>query len=145
VQVSPYNLWTVRFVRYITVFLTIITTIWWAALLVSTFVTPPGLHARAGTFLSFSYTSVALAELIVILMTFAAPSLASRIMIIVIAIFLLIDVIVIAAVRQTRHEELWIGIASSICEYCNDMCLIVNLCHADLYRDTSRIHLDTCR
>jgi hypothetical protein len=114
-QVSPYNLWTVRFVRYVTVLLTILTTVWWAALLVSTFVTPPGLHARGSTFLSFSYTSLALAELIVLLMTFAAPSLAARIMIVVIAIILLVDVIVIAAVRQIRHEELWIGIASSVC------------------------------
>ena len=39
-QVSPYNLWTVRFLRYLTVLFLVITFLWWVLLLVSIFVSP---------------------------------------------------------------------------------------------------------
>jgi hypothetical protein len=45
-QVSPYNLWSVRFLRYFTVLFAIVTFLWWVLLLVSIFVSPPGMHSR---------------------------------------------------------------------------------------------------
>ncbi|KAF5016253.1 hypothetical protein F66182_12128, partial [Fusarium sp. NRRL 66182] len=41
--VSPYNLWSIRALRYLTIAFTLITLVWWILLLVSTFVTPPGI------------------------------------------------------------------------------------------------------
>ena len=112
--VSPYNLFTVRFFRYVTVFLTLITFSWWVLQLVSTFITPPGLHTRGSGFFAFSYASVALATLIVTLLFFAAPSKAARILSIITAGLLLLNMIIILAVTKTRHEEAWAGIASVI-------------------------------
>ena len=112
--VSPYNLWTVRLVRAVTVVLTCITFIWWVLMLVSVFVTPPGLHARGSPFFAFSYTTVALITLITSLLFFAVPSKSSRIVSIVTAVLLLVDVIIMLAVEKTRHEEMWMGVASVI-------------------------------
>jgi hypothetical protein len=95
-QVSPYNLWSVRFVRYATVILTILTSLWWAVLLVSAFVTPPGVHVRGSSFLAFSYTTVAFVMLIVLLLSFAAPSQSAGAMIIISAVG--------AVVHETHHS-----------------------------------------
>ncbi|KAK3354156.1 hypothetical protein B0H65DRAFT_1968 [Neurospora tetraspora] len=112
--VSPYNLWTVRLVRAVTVVLTFLTFIWWVLMLVSVFVTPPGLHARGSPFFAFSYTTVALITLITILMFFAVPSQPARVVSIVTAVLLLVDVVIMLAVQKTRHEELWVGVASVV-------------------------------
>lgn len=112
--VSPYNLFTVRVIRYVTVFLTIVTFLGWISQLVSTFVTPPGFHVRGGGFFAFSYASVALVVLVVSLIFFSAPSKSSRFLSFVMAGLLLVHMIVILAVEKTRHEEAWIGIASVI-------------------------------
>ncbi|KAI1367985.1 mitochondrial integral membrane protein [Xylaria arbuscula] len=110
--VSPYNLWSIRITRYLTIFLTLIAFAWWAVLLVSTFVTPPGFYTRGSGFFPFSYASLALANLLFTLIFFAVPSKAVRIASIVMSVLLLINAIILISVQQTRYEEGWVGIAS---------------------------------
>lgn len=110
--VSPYNLWTVRIVRYVTVALTVITFAWWVLMIVSVFITPPGLHVRGSPFFAFCYASIALFALAVSLLFFSVPSRWSRVLSIVTAVLLLVDAILILAVPRLRHEELWVGVAS---------------------------------
>ena len=55
-QVSPYNLWSVRALRYFSVLFAIVTFLWWVLLLVSIFVSPPMMHSRGSGFFDFSYT-----------------------------------------------------------------------------------------
>nr|CAE76521.1 conserved hypothetical protein [Neurospora crassa] len=74
--VSPYNLWTVRLVRAITVIFTCLT--------------------------------------FICLLFFAVPSQPARVVSIVTAALLLVDVVMMLAVEKTRHEELWVGVASVI-------------------------------
>lgn len=112
--VSPYNLWTVRLVRWVTVALTILTFVWWVLMIVSVFVTPPGLHVRGSPFFAFSYASVALLTLVTTLIFFAVPSKSQRILSIVVAAVLLVNMIIILAVQRTRHEEVWVGIVSVV-------------------------------
>lgn len=110
--VSPYNLFSVRAVRYFSVFLLTITSIWWVLLLVSLFVTPPGFETRGSPFAAFSYASVAVTGLIVSLLFFAAPSKSVRILSGIVALLLFVNTIVTASVQRTRHEEGWVGITS---------------------------------
>ncbi|KAI1863831.1 hypothetical protein JX265_005452 [Neoarthrinium moseri] len=110
--VSPYNLWSVRIVRYLTIFLTLVTFVWWVIQLVSVFVTPPGFHTRASGFFAFSYASVTLANLLFSLIFFAIPSKAVRILSIVMGGLLLIDTVLLLSVEKTRREEGWVGIVS---------------------------------
>jgi hypothetical protein len=112
--VSPYNLWSVRIVRYATVLLTALTLVWWTLMLVSAFVTPPGLHARGSAWFAFSYASLAMSTLVVTLLFFAAPSKAARVLSILMAALMGLDVIVLLAVDKTRHEEVWVGVASVV-------------------------------
>ena len=84
--VSPYNLWSIRILRYLTLLFTAVTFAWWVVLLVSTFATPPGLHTRGSGFFAFSYTSLALASLLFTLVFFGVPSKAVRILAIVMAV-----------------------------------------------------------
>ncbi|RYO79608.1 hypothetical protein DL766_005528 [Monosporascus sp. MC13-8B] len=110
--VTPYNLWSVCVVRYLTIFFTLLSFFWFTILLVSTFVTPPGFHTRGSCFFPFSYASLALANLLFTLIFFAIPSKAIRILSIVMAGLLLIDAILLLAVEKTRHEEGWVGMVS---------------------------------
>ncbi|KAK6068679.1 integral membrane protein [Seiridium cupressi] len=110
--VSPYNLWSVRFVRYLTIFLALVTFVWWVIQLVSQFVTPPGFHTRGSGFFAFSYASVTLANLLFTLVFFAVPAKAVRILSVSMGALLLIDTVLLLAVEKTRHEEGWVGIAS---------------------------------
>ncbi|KAK7753204.1 hypothetical protein SLS62_004723 [Diatrype stigma] len=110
--VSPYNLWSVRIVRYLTVVFALLTFVWWAILLVSTFVTPPGFHTRGSGFFPFSYSSLALANLLFTLVFFAIPSKAVRVLSIAMAGILLLDVILLVSVEKSRHEEGWVGMIS---------------------------------
>ncbi|GJN73019.1 integral membrane protein [Purpureocillium lilacinum] len=112
--VSPYNLWSIRILRYLTLLFTAVTFAWWVVLLVSTFATPPGLHTRGSGFFAFSYTSLALASLLFTLVFFGVPSKAVRILAIVMAFFLLLDMILLLCVQQTRYEEGWVGIVSVV-------------------------------
>jgi hypothetical protein len=112
--VSPYNLWTVRAVRWVTVALTCLTFVWWVLMVVSVFITPPGLHVRGSPFFAFSYASVALLTLVVSLLFFSVPSRLARILSIVNAVVLLVDAVIILVVPGLRHAEIWAGIASVV-------------------------------
>ncbi|KAK8873119.1 mitochondrial integral membrane protein [Apiospora arundinis] len=110
--VSPYNLWSVRIVRWITIILTLVTFAWWILQLVGEFVTPPGFHTRGSGFFAFSYASVALANLLFSLVFFAIPSKSVRILSVVMSGFLLIQTVLLLSVEKTRHEEGWVGMVS---------------------------------
>ncbi|KAF2460112.1 mitochondrial integral membrane protein-like protein, partial [Lineolata rhizophorae] len=112
--VSPYNLWTVRFLRYVTTLFLAFSFVWWVLLLVTVFVTPPGMHTRGSGFTDFAYTCLTCGNLLVLLLFFAAPSRAMRVLAAVIAFFLLVDTIVILAVGRLRDEEGAVGIASVV-------------------------------
>lgn len=112
--VSPYNLWTVRALRYFTVLFAIITFLWWTLLLVSIFVSPPGMHSRGSGFFDFSYTTLTLGILLIVLLFFSTPSKAAQVTCLVLAFILLIDMIIIVAVPRLRVEEGWVGIASVV-------------------------------
>lgn len=113
-QVSPYNLWTVRALRYFTVLFTMITFIWWVLLLVSIFVSPPGMNTPGSGFTDFAYTCLALGILLISLIFFTGPSQATRISMSIIAVLLLTDMIIILAVKAVRHQEGWVGIVSIV-------------------------------
>ena len=112
--VSPYNLWTVRFLRYVTVLFLVITFLWWVLLLVSIFVSPPGLHTRGSGFFDFSYTTLTAGNLLVAVLFFSAPSKAMRVSMAIISGILLIDMVMILAIPRIRVEEGWPGIASVV-------------------------------
>ncbi|KAJ5038752.1 uncharacterized protein L3040_006432 [Drepanopeziza brunnea f. sp. 'multigermtubi'] len=112
--VSPYNLWSVRFLRYFTVFFAIITFLWWVLLLVSIFVSPPGMHSRGSGFFDFSYTTLTLGLLLLGLISFSTPSKAAQVSCLIVAVVLLLDMILIITVPRLRVEEGWVGIASVI-------------------------------
>lgn len=78
--VSPYNLWSIRILRYLTILFTIATFVWWILLLVSAFATPPGFHCPGSGFLAFSYASITLANMLFTLIFFGVPSKAVRIL-----------------------------------------------------------------
>ncbi|KAI1804026.1 hypothetical protein F4811DRAFT_521895 [Daldinia bambusicola] len=110
--VSPYNLWSVRIVRYLTILFTILTFAWWIILLVSTFVTPPGFHTRGSGFFPFSYASLALFNLLFTLIFFAIPSKPVRVLSVILGVLLLVDTVLLMAIEKTRHEEGWVGMVS---------------------------------
>jgi len=110
--VSPYNLWSVRFLRYFTVLFAIITFLWWVLLLVSIFVSPPGMHSRGSGFFDFSYTTLTLGLLILNLLFFSSPSKAAQVSCLIVAVVLLVDSILVVSVPRLRVEEGWVGIAS---------------------------------
>ncbi|KAK3709255.1 hypothetical protein LTR37_010993 [Vermiconidia calcicola] len=110
--VSPYNLWTVRFARGLTVLFLAISFIWWVLLFVSIFVSPPGLHTRGSGFTDFAFTTLTTGILLLSLLFFSAPSTAMRACLAVISILLLVDLILIVAFSRLRHEEGPPGMAS---------------------------------
>ncbi|KAI2784777.1 hypothetical protein F4815DRAFT_441080 [Daldinia loculata] len=110
--VSPYNLWSVRIVRYLTILFAIVTFAWWIILLVSTFVTPPGFHTRGSGFFAFGYASLTLANLLFTLIFFAIPSKPVRILSIVLGALLLVNAVLLLSIEKTRHEEGWVGMVS---------------------------------
>ncbi|PVI08200.1 hypothetical protein DM02DRAFT_608275 [Periconia macrospinosa] len=112
--VSPYNLWSVRFLRYFTVLFLIISCLWGALLLISIFVSPPAMHSRGSGFFDFAYTCLTIGNLLVQLIFFSAPAKALRITTAIIAGFLLINMIIILTVPLMRWEEGWVGIASVV-------------------------------
>ncbi|GAB7332125.1 hypothetical protein MBLNU13_g04004t1 [Cladosporium sp. NU13] len=112
--VSPYNLWTVRALRFLSVLFLAITFIWWVLLLVSIFVSPPGLHTRGSGFSDFSYTTLTAGVLLCSLLFFSAPSLAMRVCQGVLSLFLLVNLIIIVSVPRIRAEEGPPGIASVV-------------------------------
>ncbi|KAF5125894.1 putative protein C23C11.06c [Metarhizium anisopliae] len=112
--VSPYNLWSIRVLRYLTLVFTAITFVWWVLLLVSAFATPPGLHSRGSGFFAFGFTTLTMANLGFVLIFFGVPSKSVRILAFVMAFLLLLDMVLLLAVQQTRYEEGWVGIVSVV-------------------------------
>ncbi|KAK5088946.1 hypothetical protein LTS08_000651 [Lithohypha guttulata] len=112
--VSPYNLWSVRALRWFEIIFLVITFLWWVLLLVSIFVSPPRFNSRGSGFFDFSFTSLTIGNLLVGLIFFAVPSSAMSILSMSISVLLLIDMIIILAVPQIRVEEGWVGIASVV-------------------------------
>lgn len=112
--VTPYNLWSVRFLRYLSIIFASLTWVWWVLTFVSIFVTPPGLNSRGPGFYSLSFTSLTLSLLLTVLLFFSIPSKAAQITCISLAVILLIDTIIILSVHQIRVEEGWIGITSVV-------------------------------
>ena len=98
--VSPYNLWSVRIVRYLTILITLITFVWWVLQLVAGFATIPGFHTRASGFFALSYASLTLVNLLITLIFFAVPAKALRILSIIMGFLLLFDAIFIVAVQR---------------------------------------------
>lgn len=113
-QVSPYNLWSVRALRYLCVLFLVISFLWWVLLLVSIFVSPPMMHSRGSGFFDFSYTTLTIGNLLVAILFFSTPSKPMEIGSLIVAGFLLIDMIIILAVPRIRAEEGWVGIASVV-------------------------------
>jgi hypothetical protein len=72
------------------------------------------MHSRGSGFFDFSYTTLTLGLLVAILLFFSTPSKAEQVACLVIAVFLLLDMILILAVPQLRLEEGWVGIASVV-------------------------------
>lgn len=113
-QVSPYNLWTVRAMRYLSVLFLVISFLWWVLLLVSIFVSPPGLHTRGSGFFDFAYTCLTIGNLLVTTIFFVTPARGIRIAMAIEAGFLLVNMILIVSVDRLRLEEGWVGIASVV-------------------------------
>ncbi|KAF2682483.1 hypothetical protein K458DRAFT_307099 [Lentithecium fluviatile CBS 122367] len=112
--VSPYNLWSVRFLRYFTVLFLMISCLWWTLLLISIFISPPGMHSRGSGFFDFAYTCLTIGNLLVTVIFFVAPAKVLRVTTGIVAVFLLVDMIIILAVPRIRLEEGWVGIASVV-------------------------------
>ena len=72
------------------------------------------MHARGSGFFDFSYTTLTLGLLLVVLLFFSTPSKAGQVTCLVIAVFLLVDMIMILAVPRLRVEEGWVGIGSIV-------------------------------
>ncbi|KAF9884427.1 hypothetical protein FE257_001758 [Aspergillus nanangensis] len=112
--VSPYNLWSIRALRGLSSLFLAISFIWWAFLLVSIFVSPPGMHTRGSGFLCFSYTTLTVAYLVISLLFFSVPSRPMAISAIVLLVLLFVDMCIILGVPRLRVEEGWVGIASVV-------------------------------
>ncbi|KAJ9302374.1 hypothetical protein DTO271G3_1240 [Paecilomyces variotii] len=112
--VSPYNLWTVRALRGLSVFFLAISFVWWVFLLVSIFVSPPLMHNRGSGFFDFSYTSLTVGYIIIGLLFFSVPSRPMLIWGAVLSVLLFIDTLIIVSAPRIRVEEGWVGIASVI-------------------------------
>ncbi|KAI9660185.1 MAG: hypothetical protein M1829_006521 [Trizodia sp. TS-e1964] len=112
--VSPYNLWSVRALRQLSVLFLVISFIWWVFLLVSIFISPPGMHSRGSGFFDFSFTTLTVGNLLVALLFFSTPSKMEQVFCLVLSVLLLVDMILILSVPRLRIEEGWVGIASVI-------------------------------
>ena len=100
--------------RYLTVLFLVVSFLWWVLLLVSIFVSPPGMHSRGSGFFDFAYTCLTIGNLLVAVIFFITPAKGLRITTAIIALVLTIDMIIILSVPRIRLEEGWIGIASVV-------------------------------
>ncbi|KAL5611836.1 hypothetical protein BROUX41_000590 [Berkeleyomyces rouxiae] len=112
--VTPYNLWSVRILRLLTMTVAAVTSVWFFVLLVSMFATPPAMNVRGSVFYSLFYTILSLVMLTTVLLFFDAPAKSSRILSVVIAVVLVLDTVLVLAVEKTRIEEGWVGVASAL-------------------------------
>jgi pimeloyl-ACP methyl ester carboxylesterase len=92
----------------------IISFLWWILLLVSIFISPPMMHTRGSGFFDFSYTTLTVGNLILVILFFTVPSKAMQVSQGLIALLLLIDMIIIVTTPRLRFEEGWIGITSVV-------------------------------
>ena len=83
-------------------------------MLVSIFISPPMMHSRGSGFFDFSFTTLTLGQLLIALLFFATPNKPLEVLTLVVAAFLMIDMIIILAVKRLRQEEGWVGVASVI-------------------------------
>lgn len=72
------------------------------------------MHSRGSGFFDFSYSTLTLGLLLIVLLFFATPSKAAQITCLVIGVLLLVDMIIIVAAPQIRTEESWVGITSVV-------------------------------
>lgn len=86
--VTPYNLWSIRLLRWLTIAFTVLTFVWWVILLVSAFATPPGFHTRGSGFFAFGFASLTLTNLLLTLLFFGVPSQSVRILVAIMAVSL---------------------------------------------------------
>ncbi|KAH7133582.1 hypothetical protein EDB81DRAFT_658766 [Dactylonectria macrodidyma] len=112
--VSPYNLWSIRFMSYLTIFFTFISLVWWILILVSSFATPPGFQTRGSGFLAFGYASLTLANMLLTLLFFSVPAKPVRVLAVFMSAILVLDMVLILSVEKTRYEEGWVGAVSVI-------------------------------
>lgn len=84
--VTPYNLWTIKILRFLTLAFTMLTFVWWLLLLVSVFTTPPGFHTRGSGFYAFGFASFAFANMLFTLIFFGVPAKSVRILAVVMAV-----------------------------------------------------------
>ncbi|WEW58781.1 hypothetical protein PRK78_004249 [Emydomyces testavorans] len=110
--VSPYNLWSVRALRSLTLLFLLVTFIWWVLLLVSIFVSPPMMNTRGSGFFDFAYTTLTLSNLLIALIFFSVPSMPMTIWGASMSLFLAVNLFIILGVPSLRVEEGWVGIAS---------------------------------
>ncbi|KAK2737043.1 hypothetical protein FQN57_000492 [Myotisia sp. PD_48] len=112
--VSPYNLWSVRALRSFSIVLLFISLIWWVLLLVSIFVSPPGMNNRGSGFFDFAYTTLTISNLLIALIFFAVPSRPMTVWACLLSVLLAVNLFVVLGVGRLRIEEGWVGIASVI-------------------------------
>ena len=72
------------------------------------------MHSRGSGFFDVSYTTLTAGNLLIGILFFSIPSKALEITSMAVALLLLVDTIIIAAVTQLRFEEGWVGIASAL-------------------------------
>ena len=70
--------------------------------------------SRGSGYVSFAFTTLTAANLLIAVLFFATPSKATQISGLIVAVFLAVDMIIILAVQRLRAEEGWIGIATII-------------------------------
>ena len=72
------------------------------------------MHSRGSGFFDFSYTTLTVGNLLIAILFFTVPSKPMEVLTLVVAAFLLIDMVIILAVSRIRTEEGWVGIASVV-------------------------------
>ncbi|KAF3484108.1 uncharacterized protein GIQ15_03432 [Arthroderma uncinatum] len=110
--VSPYNLWSVRALRGFTLTVLFISLLWWIILLVSIFVSPPGMSNRGSGFFDFAYTTLTISNLLIALIFFSIPSTPMTIWASALSVLLSVSLFVTLGIPRLRVEEGWVGIAS---------------------------------
>lgn len=110
--VSPYNRFSVRSLRLLSIFFLIVSFLWWLVLLVTTFISPPEFYTRGGGWFPFAYSTFAIGILFVLLLFYSTPSKTERSILLGVLLFLAVNTIIILAAYPIRNDEAWVGIAS---------------------------------
>ncbi|KAI5284182.1 hypothetical protein KEM52_003027 [Ascosphaera acerosa] len=110
--VSPYNLRSMRVLHGLTGLLLLATTAWYLLLLVSLFVTLPGMSSRGSGFFPLAWAAHAIATVLVGFVFFAVPSAPLAVCSAAAAFFLLLNALLLLCTPRIRLEEGWAGMAS---------------------------------